>query len=159
MRLFIDNRENQIRLVGNNKKSPLLVIPVKGLQRDSGRELENYRIQGLVQAEKEAGDGQNNAVSHENVVPCVPAVSLGNKNRDKIGAAGGGVGIKAQGDGQRVNGSAENRRKQGVVKLDKFNEHGRHRVGKHACNKNGKHGIEGKFLPDKLKTNRRGNRV
>lgn len=72
------------------------------MQNLSGGILEDDGVQRLIPVEEIPRNGENDTVAEKDIIPCIDAEFFGEKDRDKISAAAGGVGVETQIDGAGV---------------------------------------------------------
>ncbi len=96
-----------LRFGGDNQQCLFLIALVQKMQNLRGGELEDDGVQRLIPVEQIPRDGENDAVAEKDIIPCVDTELFGEKDRDKISAAAGGVGVKTQIDGAGVQNAAE----------------------------------------------------
>lgn len=141
----IDRITDGLRMIGHDEKRLLLIAGIEHAQHLRGSILKNNGIQRLVKAEQNPGDHDDHNIESENEIPCVHALFLGEKNRDKIRSARGRIHGQTETGHKAVDDPAENADQQNVV-CQRYRRYGvRHDTGEN----DHQAGIQRKFLSDK----------
>lgn len=128
MRGILDLLVNLHRTVGDDKQRCALETQVQHVDNLCGSKLEDNRIQRTVPAEQQARDHQHHTVAEKDIIPCVHAEPLAQRNRYKVRAAARRAAKQAQADCKAVKNTAENANQQDIVR----NRHRWDQVGQHA---------------------------
>ena len=133
-----------VGMVSDNQQRLFLIPFIEHMENLGGGKLEDDGVQGFFPAEEQSGHHQHGHISHENIVPGINSLALGEENGDKIGAAAGGVCEQAQADGAAVDNAAENADEQRVRGNFQTGEE----VGQNTGKDDHQTGISGKFFAD-----------
>ena len=109
-------RHDLLCLLGGDLKRQPFVAVVEGLYRLCGDKLKQDGVACVQPAEQVAKDAQNTGVKHENIGPDGFSGLIGDIQRDKVRAAGGGVSLQGQHDADAHKEAAEHRAEQNIVK-------------------------------------------